>query len=640
MYNPSPRYPLVLALAFALLLPGQTMASLFQDPTQPSVALDRMELSYASANAEIYVKGPNGAPIDKPVTVVLLRTGGQLYAKDVTKAGFVKFERVPYSEFTAQIIEPGYQPVTKHFEVDGPGAVTVTLNLEPLEAEAAAASIGFYALSPKVQKDAAKALEALRANKPSGALNHLQAAQRGAPNSAEIEYLFGVYASQVNDPVGAKSHWMKTLQLNPNHLSALLAVGQNLLHENRSAEALTYLRRAADTSPTAWRAHALLAEALVLQHQDADAVKEARRAQELGHEQAAVVQPVLARALADTGEREEAVRVLQGYVQTHPTDTAASKNLEILKNPDVKITPSDAAAEASEMSALSKEAASLPLSANWLPPDVDESVPPVVAGKSCDLDDVVSKAGKRITELISDVDRYAATETLTHESIDKNGIASAPEKRKFNYVASIQEVRHGYLIVQEYRSAPGGGPAEFPGGVATNGLPALVLIFHPYNAPDFAMTCEGLARLSDGLAWQIHFRQRPDKPNVIKTYRVGADSPSHPVALKGRAWISADTFQIMRLEADLVAPMKEIRLLEDRADIEYGPVHFAKGNVNMWLPKRADVYYDWRGRRIHRRHSFGDYMLFAVDDKQKISAPKVDEAPADTSPGEPPKQKP
>jgi hypothetical protein len=194
--------------------------------------------------------------------------------------------------------------------------------------------------------------------------------------------------------------------------------------------------------------------------------------------------------------------------------------------------------------------------------------------------------------------------------------------------------------VEEYRSATGGGPAEFPGGVATNGLPALVLIFHPYNASDFAMTCEGLARLSDGLAWQIHFRQRPDKPNVIKRYRIGADGPSYPVALKGRAWISADTFQILRLEADLVAPVKEIRLLEDRADVEYGPVHFAKGNVNMWLPKRADVYYDWRGRRIHRRHSFGDYMLFAVDDKQKISAPKVDEAPADTSPGETPKQKP
>src|SRR5579859_5649122 len=131
MHNPSPRYPLVLALALAFLLPGRAMARFPQDPTQPSVALDRMELSYASANAEIYVKGPNGAPIDKPVTVILLRTGGQLYAKDVTKAGFVKFERVPYSEFTAQIIEPGYQPVTKQFEVDGPGAVTVTLNLEP-----------------------------------------------------------------------------------------------------------------------------------------------------------------------------------------------------------------------------------------------------------------------------------------------------------------------------------------------------------------------------------------------------------------------------------------------------------------------------------------------------------------------------
>ena len=117
------------------------------------------------------------------------------------------------------------------------------------------------------------------------------------------------------------------------------------------------------------------------------------------------------------------------------------------------------------------------------------------------------KAGKQLMELVKDVDRFAATESLTHESINKFGLASSPEKRKFNYVVSIQEVQHGFLNVEEYRNS-GGAPAEFPDGVATNGLPALVLIFHPYNAMNFEMTCEGLARWNGGLAWQVHFKQR------------------------------------------------------------------------------------------------------------------------------------
>jgi hypothetical protein len=33
-------------------------------------------------------------------------------------------------------------------------------------------------------------------------------------------------------------------------------------------------------------------------------------------------------------------------------------------------------------------------------------------------------------------------------------------------------------------------------------------------------------------------------------------------------------------------------------------------------------------------------LLFAVDDKQKISVPKVDDAPADGGPSDPAKQKP
>ena len=195
-----------------------------------------------------------------------------------------------------------------------------------------------------------------------------------------------------------------------------------------------------------------------------------------------------------------------------------------------------------------------------------------------------------------------------------------PVGRKFDYVVSIHEVRQGHLGVTEYRN---GGLAlnEFPGGIVTNGLPALVLIFHPYYAPSYEMTCEGLARSNGQLAWQVHFRQRPDKPNELKTYQSGIHGASYSVALKGRAWISADSYQIVRMETDLVMPLPQIQLLAEHTAVEYGLVKFREGDVNLWLPLSADVYFAWRGRQVHRRHSFDHYMLFTVDDRQRINTP-------------------
>jgi tetratricopeptide (TPR) repeat protein len=638
-----------LVVCCGLLLPvevwaGKPAPGAAWQNVNPYPARDAMsENAYLQSNVDVFVKGINGVPLEGTAVVTLTNIHGEVLDQKTAKAGYVRFSDVSPTEYKIQVVAPKYEGTTKDIEVSPRSLAKITIELTPLSAEDAASSVGIYALAPKTQREVAKAMEELRANKPSDARKHLEAAQKMAPTSAEIEYLFGVYSSQVSDPVQAKAYWMKTLELDPRHLSALLAVGQGLLQENKPTEAMPYLNRALKAEPSAWRVHALLAEALVLQRQNDEAIKEAERAIQLGHERAAVVQPLLARALAargENGDRDEAIKILQAYVQAHPTDAGANKDLGILKNPQPGNASGNTVSEASEMAALTKEATALPGGSNWLPPDVDEHVPPVEAGASCAVDDVVSKAGIQLMELVKDVDRFAATESLTHELIGKNGLASYPEKRKFDYVVSIQEVKRGYLNVEEYRNGHGGSAADFPDGVATNGLPALVLIFHPYNAVNFEMTCEGLARWNGGLAWQVHFKQRTDKPNTIKRYRVGADGPSYAVALKGRAWISADTYQIVRLETDLVSPVPQIRLVADHADIEYGPVKFNKSDVKMWLPQSADVYYDWKGRRIHRRHSFSNYLLFGVEDRQKISVPKVDETSTDSLPGDAVKQKP
>jgi len=152
----------------------------------------------------------------------------------------------------------------------------------------------------------------------------------------------------------------------------------------------------------------------------------------------------------------------------------------------------------------------------------------------------------------------------------------------------------------------------------------MALIFHPNNIGNFALSCEGLGQWNGTPVWQVHFRQRPDKPNTIRSYRIGENGPSYPVALRGRAWIAAESYQIVRMETDLVNTLPEIRLYADHTVVEYGPVRFKKRDVEMWLPQSADVYCDWRGKRMHRRHTFSDYMLFSVDEKQHIAEPQTE----------------
>src|SRR5262249_20388000 len=119
--------------------------------------------------------------------------------------------------------------------------------------------------------------------------------------------------------------------------------------------------------------------------------------------------------------------------------------------------------------------------------------------------------------------------------------------------------------------------------------------------------------------------QRDDKPNRIHAYTVAHDH--YAVNLKGRAWIAADTFQIVHMESDLISPMRKIQLLSEHESVNYGPVSFPKKKTELWLPKSADLYFDFQKHRFHRRHSFDHFMLFSVDSEEKRKEPKAEENP-------------
>jgi len=627
----------------SLLICGcfQTMDALAQEPS-PAPSSDVLNLlgnfrwpaPVMTSSLEIVVEGPDGNLVEKEAVVTLTDKAGKVYRQGTAKAGFAKFSGLAPDQYKIIVLTPEFEREVVQVDAESKYESTIAIRLREMTSEDAALTEGLEALSPRAQKELGKALGLMHANRLAEARIHLDAANRLAPNRAEVNYLFGLYFMQSKDTAKAKLYWTRTLTLNPEHLMALLSLGEVSLQENNVREALGYFQRAADAEPTSWRAHAFVAEAEFRQGSIDETVWHAERALELGHSQAEKVRPLLAAALAKRGENERAIALLQAYLKDYPGDVRAAKRLRNLSIDPLLLNGSEENNQELADAAM-EEAVSLPEMSNWRPADIDEKVPAVEAGPTCKLEDVLRGAEKRTLEFVRSVDRFTATEFMTHESINKWGLPSTPEQRRFDYLVSIQESPLGFLGVEEYRKGADHSRTDFPDGVATNGLPALMLIFHPAYVSNFDMTCEGLTHSHGGLAWQVHFRQRKDKPNRIRAYKLGMNGPSYPIALKGRAWIAADTLEVTRLETDMIAPFPEIRLFTDHTLVEYGPVHFKKREVDLWLPKTAEVYYDWKGRRIHRQHNFKRYFLFAVDDTEAVVDPRAAQDSTADSPSGP-----
>jgi hypothetical protein len=377
-----------------------------------------------------------------------------------------------------------------------------------------------------------------------------------------------------------------------------------------------------------WQPHNLLADTYLHQGNYDRARDEARVAIEKGKAHASPAELVLGEALVNLGHNKEGVEALNRFLQEAPLHPMAGQVRGLIAEIEDHAANPAAAAAASLDTAPPKliggdplEALSAPVLSvkSWQPPGIDDIKLNVAADMACPTEKVIDESGKRVQELVEDVSRFAAVENLFHQRLDAYGLPIRTETRKFNYVASISEQQPGFLSVDEFR-ADKLGLTGYPDEISSTGFAALALVFHPHMRDNFAMKCEGLGDWRGQPTWLVRFEQRDDRPGRIHSYKVGAQV--HPVKLKGRAWITANKFQIVRIESELVSPMPEIQLLSEHQVVEYGPVPFARKNTSLWLPKSAEIYFDFRRRRYYRRHSFDHYMIFAVESDEKRKEPQ------------------
>jgi len=327
----------------------------------------------------------------------------------------------------------------------------------------------------------------------------------------------------------------------------------------------------------------------------------------------------------DDGPRQKSL-----FIPMKPKLASAPQNTFVSLIPETHspndATPLPAAPPSTENPAVSGANALLPASSGgapagrnfWAPSELESSVPPVDPDVSCPAETVFRGVGERMAEFVQTLERFTATEKLEHFSVDRKGARKSPETRSFTYVVSVSRNSLGTFLLDEYRN--GKEDAEqFPAHTASRGSPAMALLFHPALASDFEFRCEGLGQWAGRSAWQVHFAQRPDRPIRIRSYSVGGRSAG--LALEGRVWIDPGNYQVLRLESELMRPIKEIELTHEHFTIDYEPVQFRSTGQQLWLPQVAELYVERKGKRFYRRHVFSDFMLFNVDASQNIQIP-------------------
>jgi len=589
----------------------------------------------------IQIREAGGARISTPAWVRLY-SDVDMYQRNSNGVENTRviFEEVPIGEYHVEVRAPGYLTTIADaslLQANTIAYVFVDLRLEhgPNTAAAANNNSGPPVMAPKARKELEQAATALRANDLNKAQAHLDLVKKLAPSHPEVHYLQGLIYFQEQNNTAARTSLETAINLYPQHAGALASLGATLYRLEDFTGAVAALNRAVEISPQNWQSHRALVMCYIRLRSYDKALAHAERAIETSGEKSPELHVLLARVLIALNQKDKARSELQSFLTANPGNAeaaAAQRLLSILmgelnapKAPTPEAGPGPSPGSAASMDAAVATVrvnAELPEersgAGHWAPPTVDDTPPVLQMNATCKLAEVLAGTGKRAVGLVASLERVSATETVEQIDVNADGNQSQPRTNIFSYLVSIIETRPGNLSVEEDRKALSRSAERSK--YLTNGLGAMALIFHPYYVKDFDMRCEGLTEVKGQAAWAIYFKQRADVPS--RFYQYTLQEGSYNIPLKGRAWIAANNFQVLRLETDLVEPVKKLRLEQEHLVIEYQPVDFKSRKVRLWLPVNAERYSFFRGRRSIHHHSFTDFQVFSVDVSSKTSEEK------------------
>jgi tetratricopeptide (TPR) repeat protein len=536
------------------------------------------------------------------------------------------------NEYQVQVSANGYLPGSETVDLpnNSGASASVIVFLRPLNQELVfRRPTGDFVLAPKAAKEIQHALQDLQSGKIRSAQKHTQKAMKLASANPYVQYVMGMTYMLSSDFTQAKPYLEKSVSIDPKEAASLTALGTARYRLGDDRGAIAVLSKAVQLDTKSWKAEWLLAAASLQEEKYAEARDHARRALKIDSRKAGQVELLLGSALAGLNERPAAMEAFETYARNYPKDRNAAKAREwarlMREPPKPQVTAPVSGplplshVTSSDVNVLPEPPLEVPPRPDWAPPDVDAVKPFVIPNATCRLPQILKKAGQRAEQFVESLQEFSAREDFQAIELKHGAQLEKPSEHAFSYLVFINQASPQAFDVKEVRGV-GTTQSQLPGRIADLGVPALALAFHPVIQKDLQWKCEGLGTWNDQAAWVIHFQQNPKEPNVLAWF--AGDMHSYPLPLKGRAWVSERSGQVLHLDTDLMKEIKPIDLKREHFSIDYKPVFFNAHHVELWLPENVDTFIQYEGHFLHYYHHFSEFKLFWVGASQKIGSPK------------------
>jgi tetratricopeptide (TPR) repeat protein len=581
----------------------------------------------------VSVRELGGTPVQGGAFVKLSSDFSGIHLTAPTQeAGAATFPAVRAGDYQIEVSSSGYKTTTEQASImPSSSSYNVYVYISPESApDSGNTAPTKTTMTPRLQSEIDKGLDKMRHEQFDAARGHFDKAEKMAPGNPDVQYLSGMLEYYQHHYDLARTKLEKAVAINPTHERALVTLGEIELRSGQASQATQTLERAYAVNGADWRMHYLLAFAYAEQKEFEKARTHAQRAAELGKERGIPARMLLARILASENKVPEARQAFAGVLRDFPLDPAAKDAKAALAALDKAVLVAAATPVAGKLqpAAPAPAADSIPqpipappaVIRPWAPPDVDAKEYALATDVACSTEQLVQRTQARTMKQMVNFEKFMATEHIEHQDVDTNGNPGPVKSKDFTYLVFIRKTGHNSFFLDEERDG-GENLAQFPTSLASRGLVGLgVFLFDPDYQSDITYKCEGLGEWRGQAAWEIRFEERREVESRLMTWR--NNRGTFPVALKGRVWVAANSYDLLHIETDLREPIPQLELDRDHLVIDYGPVKFDHGKTSLWLPWYAELYMQVHGKRYHHRHTLTNYALFSVDTNHQIDAPK------------------
>ncbi len=436
-------------------------------------------------------------------------------------------------------------------------------------------------MSPQLQTEMEKAIDALHKQQFENALKLLAKMLQKSPANADLVYYRGLAQLGLKHTDLAKQDFQQTLSLDPNHDLALVSLGELQLQNGAPADAVFSLEKAVATGRAGWRADFELASAYFQVRRFGDAEAEASRAAHLAKQKGAAPTLLLGEIQYAEGKRAEARRTWQAILTAFPSDPNIPETKKLLARVEADLS-TDGISSGTNFPLPRAPDISLGniVERRWAPPEIDSAVSNAVPDLNCRTEPILDTALRRMKSQLLDFEKFAATEHIEHQQIDRYGWPGPTKKHDYSYIVFVHSFGNNSVYLEESRDS-GGDFSNFPVAVTTTGLNNMgISVLQPIYWERFHYTCEGLSNVRGQAAWQIRFEEKQEaKGEGVRRWHRG--TTTYEVPVKGRIWISSVSYAVLRVESDVREPVAGLQLTKDHLVVDYGPVNFTSGNVQL-----------------------------------------------------------